>query len=125
MDLITYTSIFRFERRLYAIYDWELPFPVSLFQLVSFVGALGLTFVVSGFLGVAPSAGTAWVFVVPPGFAAWLASQPVADAKRPHAWIGTQARYLTEARVLNRLRPERGPGRVRFSGVAFHPGGSE
>ena len=119
MDLHTYTSIFRFERRLYAIYDWELPFPVSLFQLVAFVGALGLTLVVSDLLGVAPSAGTAWVFVVPPAFAAWLASQPVADATRPHVWILSQARYMTEPRALNRLRAEHAPKRVRLSGVVL------
>jgi hypothetical protein len=119
MDLPTYTSIFRFERRLYAVYDWELPFPVSLFQLVAFVAALGLTFVVVGLLGVEPSAATAWVFVVPPGLAAWLASQPVADAKRPHAWLLTQGRYLSEPCALNRLRPERAPHRVRFEGTLY------
>ncbi len=122
VELPTYTSIFRWERRLYAIYDWELPVPVSLFQLVAFVGALLVTFAVTGLLGVPVSAGTAWVFVVPPAFAAWLASQPVADAKRPHAWLASQARYFTEPRALNRLRPERNPGRVRFSATVWCPG---
>ncbi|MGH9021814.1 MAG: conjugal transfer protein, partial [Acidimicrobiia bacterium] len=113
-DLPTYTSIFRFERRLYAIYDWELPVPVSLFQLVAFLGALVATLVTTGLLGIEASAGTAWVFVVPPATAAYLASQPLVDAKRPHAFLFTQARYLTEPRALNRLRPERALVRVGF-----------
>lgn len=113
MELPTYTSVFALERRLYAVYDFELPAPIGLFQAAAFL-VVGVAFLIVGRLsGVPMSPGTAWFYVVPPGFAAWLASRPVAESKRPHEWLASQARHLSEPRVLHRLRDGRGPERVR------------
>src|SRR3954470_1073259 len=115
MELPTYTSVFALERRLYAVYDFELPAPVGLFQAAAFL-VVGVMFLIVGrLLGVPLTPGTAWFYVVPPGFAAWVASRPVADAKRPHQWLVSQGRYLAEPRVLHRLRDGRGPKAVRLS----------
>lgn len=113
MELPTYSAAFGFEKRLYAIYDLELPVPVSLFQAGVFLLALAATLATTTILGVGLSAASAWLFVVPPATAAYLASRPLADGKRPHHWLVSQARHLTEPRSLARLRPDRGPGRIR------------
>src|SRR3954454_20249506 len=111
MELPTYTSVFALERRLYAVYDFELPAPVGLFQAAAFL-VVGVVFLIVGRLfGVPITAGTAWFYVVPPGFAAWAASRPVAESKRPHQWLLSQARFLTEPRVLHRLCDGRAPQR--------------
>lgn len=107
MELPTYSAVFAFEKRLYAVYDFELPISVSLFQGGVFLAALGATIAANALLGIAMSAASFWVFVVPPGFAAYLAARPLGDGKRPHQWVATHARHLTEPRTLARLRPRR------------------
>lgn len=107
MELPTYSAVFAFEKRLYAVYDLELPAPVSLFQAGAFLAALAVVVPAMLFLGVGLSAASCWVFVVPPALAAYLASRPLEDGKRPHHWLVSQARYLTGPRVLVRLRPDR------------------
>lgn len=118
MQLPTYTSMFRHERKLYAIYDFELPAPVSLFQAGAFVVSLAVVYAVLQLLGIPLNAFWAFAYLVPPGVAAWLASQPVADGKRAHHWLGSQIRYLTEAKTLCRLRPYREPQVIHLRAVA-------
>ena len=113
MELPTYSAVFGFEKRLYAIYDLELPVPVSLFQAGVFLLALAATFAAAGLVGIGLTAASTWLFVVPPATAAYLASRPLADGKRPHHWLASQARHLTEPRLLVRLRPGRAPTRIR------------
>lgn len=114
MELPTYTSVFTLERRLYAIYDLELPAPIGFFQAAAFVAAAAVFLLAGQVLGIPLSAGTAWFYLVPPGFAAWIASKPVAEGKRPHAWVLAQLRHLGEPRVLHRLAPAHEPGAVRL-----------
>jgi len=118
VELPTYSAVFGFEKRLYAIYDLELPVPVSLFQAGVFLLALAATLAVTTLAGVGLTAASAWVFVVPPATAAYLASRPLADGKRPHHWLASQARHLAEPRTLVRLRPDRAPTRIRPHGRA-------
>ena len=121
MELPTFTSIFNVERKLYAVYDIELPFPVSVMQagavILSFLGALLLLHV----LGVVPSASTGWLYIVPPGIAGWAASQPVADHKKLHTWLYSQLRHLAEPRVLHRLRRPYEPAVLRVSASIWRP----
>jgi hypothetical protein len=116
VELPTYSAVFGFEKRLYAIYDLELPVPVSLFQAGVFLLALAATLATTTIVGIGLSAASAWVFVVPPATAAYLASRPLADGKRPHHWLASQVRHLTEPRTLVRLRPDRSPSRIRPRG---------
>lgn len=98
--LPTYTSVFRLRRRLYAVYDWELPVPVGLLEVAVFAGGVALFALLGRLLGIPLTPGTAWFFLVPPGFLAYLARQPVADHKPPHAWLGARLRFLLEPRRL-------------------------
>jgi hypothetical protein len=116
VELPTYSAVFGFEKRLYAIYDLELPVPVSLFQAGVFLPALAATLAFTTMAGIGLTAASAWAFVVPPATAAYLASRPLADGKRPHHWLTSQARHLTEPRTLVRLHPDRAPGRTRPRG---------
>ena len=113
--LPTYTSVFRLRRRLYAVYDWELPVPVGLFEATVFVGAV-VAFALLGqafAMGLTP--GNAWFYVIPPVFVAYLARQPVADAKQPLDWLASHARYLLEPRVVHRLADAHGPASVTIA----------
>lgn len=107
LELPTYSAVFAFEKRLYAIYDVELPTSVSLFQGAVFLLAVAADILITGLFGVGLSARSFWVFVVPPGGAAWVASQPLADHKRPHQWLATRLRHWREPHTLVRLHPQR------------------
>lgn len=120
VELPTYTSVFRLERRLYAIYDWELPVPVGVGGAAAFVLAALVFLVLGRVLNIELTAGTAWFYVVPPAFAAYLARRPVADAKQPHAWAVSQLRFLLEPRVVHRLADPAEASRVVVSASAWH-----
>ncbi|MDP8971342.1 MAG: conjugal transfer protein [Actinomycetota bacterium] len=111
-ELPTYTSVFRLERRLYAIYDWELPIPVGLAQAGTFLAAVTVFWVLGRLLGIELTAGSAWFYLVPPAFVSYLARMPLADHKQPHRWLASQVRYLLEPRVLLRLAEPREPAVV-------------
>jgi TcpE family len=118
LDLPTYTKLFEVERKLYKIFDLELPRPVGLLEVLAFGSTLLLIVIVMYMLRLGLTADNAFLFIVPPGLAAWLISQQfdVTDSKRPHIWLLTQAKYLLEPRHLVRLDPNREPGRLRLSG---------
>jgi hypothetical protein len=119
--LPTYTSIWRIERRLYKIYDWVLPMPISIPQMaVFFVTLLLWALVLHGFnVSMRPSTG--WLYLTPPGFAAWAAERPLIEEKRPHELAASQVRYMFEPRRLHRLAERRQPGRVHISGMVWSP----
>lgn len=116
-ELPTYTSVFQLERRLYALYDLELPVPVGLLQAGVFAGTAGMSLLGMRLLGLDLTAGTAWVVLVPPGFAAWCASRPVVEGRRPHRWLAAQVRHLLEPRRLDAVRDRHEPGTCEVVGV--------
>lgn len=119
MLLPTYTSIWLIERRLYKVYDWVLPMPVSIPQSAVFLGTLFLWgLLLQGFnVPVRPSTG--WLYLIPPGFAAWASERPLVEEKRPHELAASQVRYLFEPRMLHRLAERRQPERVHLSGTVW------
>lgn len=119
-ELPTYTSVFRLRRRLYALYDFELPVPVGLAEAGVFLLAAGIFWVLGHALGIAFTPGSAWFFVVPPGFLAYLARLPVADGKQPHALVAARIRYLLEPRALHRLAEAHEPGAVTLAPRTSH-----
>lgn len=119
IPLPTYTSVFRLRRRLYALYDWELPVPVGLFEASVFLAAAGAFALLGAVFGLGFDAGSAWFYVVPPLFVAYLARQPVADAKQPLDWVLSHARYLLEPRVVHRLADARERDRVRVTATVW------
>jgi hypothetical protein len=112
VDLPTYTSIFHVERKLYKVHDVELPYPVDLLQLGVFGVTLLVIVAVVHALHLGFDLDWLWIYVVPPGAAAWAVSRPLLEAKRPHQWLLAQLRYLLEPRLLHGLAPAHEPPRV-------------
>lgn len=125
VELPTYTAVFRLKRRLYAIYDWELPVPVGLLEVGVFAAGVAVCALLAELVGVPLSPGSAWFFIVPPGFLAYAARRPLADAKQPHAWAWARVRYALEPRRLHDLadRPPR-QRREQRSTLADEPPGA-
>jgi TcpE family len=121
MHLPTYTSIWKIERRLYKLYDWVLPMPVSIPQAAVFLSTFMLWGLLLGAFGVPAQASTGWLFLVPPGFAAWASGRPLIEEKRPHELVASQVRYPLEPRRLHRLTERRHPERVQLFGTVWTP----
>jgi conjugation transfer TcpE-like protein len=117
--LPTYTSIWRIERRLYKVYDWVLPMPISIPQAAVFLVILFLWGLLLHAFNVPVRPSTGWLYLTPPGFAAWASERPLVEEKRPHELVGSQVRYLFEPRTLLRLAERRQPERVHVCGTVW------
>lgn len=123
MDLPTYTNIWRIEKRLYKLYDFRLPFPVPVTTGGIFIGSVAGWCLLLALLRVPFDFGNGWhlvLWVVPPGMLAFLATRPVAESKRLGELLSSQVRYMGEARVYVRMRPEYEPAHVHVRATVWH-----
>lgn len=121
IELPVYTSIFRLQRRLYRVYDVDLPAPVTFPQVVAFLLAAFVTVVALRMIGVDLTPGSAWVFLVPPAMAAWVANRRISDERSPAQWCASQLRHLVEPRTLTSFSPDRQRDAVSFSVAEWRP----
>jgi len=105
VDLPTYTNIWRIEKRLYKLYDFRLPMPLPVGQIAVFTAIAVPYVIVLTVLGLPFSHTSFWLYVLPPGVLAWLATRPVLESKRLPELIVSQLRYLGEPRSWCRLAP--------------------
>jgi MinD-like ATPase involved in chromosome partitioning or flagellar assembly len=105
VDLPTYTSIWRIEKRLYKLYDFRLPMPLPIGQVTVFAAIAVPYVVVLTLLGLRFNHTLVWLYILPPGVVTWLVTRPVLEGKRLPELIGSQLRYLAEPRVWCRMAP--------------------
>ena len=121
MDLPTYTSIWRIEKRLYKLYDFRLPMPLPVGQ-ISVFAAIAVPYVVLlGVLGLPFNHTLIWLYILPPGALTWLATRPVLEGKRLPELIKSQIRYLAEPRVWCRMAPSSERDVVLVTGRVWRP----
>jgi hypothetical protein len=106
MELRTYTHLWHVERRLYKLYDFTLPMPVSVRQLGIVIGSGVPWFILMKILHVpfAPPFGH-MIWLAPPAILAWYANKPVAEGKRLFELLRSRVRFLGQARRYARLSP--------------------
>ena len=105
MDLPTYTSIWRIEKRLYKLYDFRLPMPVPVGQIAVFAAITVPYVILLTILGLPFNHSLFWLYVLPPGVITWLATRPVLESKRLPELIISQVRYLGEPGIWCRMAP--------------------
>jgi hypothetical protein len=105
VDLPTYTSIWRIEKRLYKLYDFRLPMPLPIGQIAVFTAIAVPYVVLLTVLGLPFNHKLIWLYVLPPGLLTWLATRPVLESKRLPELVMSQLRYLAEPRVWCRMAP--------------------
>jgi len=105
VELPTYTNIWKIEKRLYKLYDFRLPMPLPVGQVVAFLAiAVPYTLILTT-AGMPFSHTWLWLYILPPGVLAWLVTRPVLEGKRLPELLVSQLRYLTEPRTWCRLAP--------------------
>ncbi|WP_052809262.1 TcpE family conjugal transfer membrane protein [Streptomonospora alba] len=120
MDLPTYTNIWRIEKKLYKLYDFRLPQPVSVVYIGVLVGVAFVWVMLLQLIGVPAEMPLHVIYIVPPFVIAFLATRPVVEGKRLSELISSQARYLAEPKAFTRLRPERESGTVAVTVRVWH-----
>ena len=105
MELPTYTSIWRIEKRLYKLYDFRLPMPLPVGQIAVFTAITVPYVILLTLLGLPFNHTLFWLYVLPPGVLTWLATRPVLESKRLPELIMSQARYLGEPSTWCRMAP--------------------
>lgn len=105
LELRTHTTLWQVEKRLYKIYDFTLPMPVSVKQLGIFF-SVGVPWVLLMKLVHLPFH-TPWhlLWIAPPAIGTWYANKPVAEGKRLIEFLSSQIRYFFQAEMFARLRP--------------------
>jgi len=106
MHLRTHTSLWRVEKRLYKLYDFTLPMPVSVRQIGIFLG-FGIPWVLLlKVIGVpfAPPFGHLF-WIAPPVLVSWWANKPVAEGKRLGEIVTSQVGYFFQPKKYARLLP--------------------
>ena len=105
MELPTYTSIWRIEKRLYKLYDFRLPMPLPVGQIAVFAAVTVPYIVLLTLFGLPFNHNLFWLYVLPPGLLTWLATRPVLESKRLPELIISQARYIGEPSTWCRMAP--------------------
>ncbi len=124
MDLPTYTSIWRIEKRLYKLYDFRLPMPLPVGQLAVFAAIAVPYLVLLQVFRVPFNHTLIWLYILPPGLLTWLATRPVLEGKRLPELVKSQLRYLAEPRVWCRMAPSSERDVVRVSGRVWRTSAS-
>ncbi len=103
MELPTYTSIWRIEKRLYKLYDFRLPMPLPVGQIAVFTAITVPYVILLTLFGLPFSHTLFWLYVLPPGVLTWLATRPVLESKRLPELIISQVRYIGEPSAWCRM----------------------
>lgn len=113
LELRTHTRMWQVEKKLYKIYDFTLPMPISL----RLAGIAVMTFIpwaiLMNALGVPfgpPFGHILWLF--PPGILTWAMNKPLVEGRKLHEVGTAQVRfYATQAPAYADLVPDKAPDR--------------
>jgi MinD-like ATPase involved in chromosome partitioning or flagellar assembly len=105
VELPTYTSIWRIEKRLYKLYDFRLPMPLPVGQIAVFTAITVPYVILLTLFGLPFNHNLFWLYVLPPGVLTWLATRPVLESKRLPELIISQVRYIGEPSAWCRMTP--------------------
>ena len=114
--LPTWTCLYQVDRQLHSLHGVDLPRPVALTQLATFVVAGVVAFLALHLAGVAFTAESALFFLGPPALLGYLSTHeiPFMDHRRPLGWTVTQLRHVAEPSILDTLSRRREPSQLRL-----------
>ena len=106
MEIRTFTSFWALERKLYSIYDFSLPFPISLRVLGVFVGTGTPWWLTLWLLHVPITSPWYLIWLIPPAAFAYFGSKPIFEGKTLFQYLRSRIQYLFENRAYKGLEPD-------------------
>ena len=111
----SYTSIWAVEKVIYAINDFQLPFPVTFNQMAWFVLTLFIIIVLGNLPPLSLINGALLKYLGIPAGIAWFMSQKSFDGKKPIGFIKSIYRYFTSPKITFNQK------KVEDKSVVFQP----
>lgn len=121
--LRTHTSLWQVEKRLYKLYDFTLPSPVSLKQLGYFVGFSVPWWFILSVLGVPFHAPWHLLWLAPPVLVTIATARPVAEGKRLGELALSQIKYLMQPKQMTQMSANTEPDIIHVVGKVWRPDG--
>ncbi|MCO7128357.1 conjugal transfer protein [Sporolactobacillus shoreicorticis] len=103
----SYTRIWNVEKVIYAINDFQLPFPVTFTQMAWFVCSLLLVILLANVPPVSLIHGVLLKYVGLPVGLTWFMSQKTFDGKKPYGFLKSVITYLLRPKVTYAGKPVR------------------
>ncbi|CAB1253764.1 TcpE family protein [Clostridiaceae bacterium BL-3] len=103
----SYTSIWNVEKVIYAINDFQLPFPVTFTQMAWFVCSLLLVVMFANVSPLSMIHGALLKYVGIPAALTWFMSQKTFDGKKPFGFLKSVFSYIVRAKVTYAGKPVR------------------
>jgi len=105
MEVKTYTDFWSMEKKLYSIYDFSLPAPVSLRTVGIFLG-LGIPWMaLMAILHVTLDPPWFLIYIAPPAVFAYFGSKPIFEGKNIFQYLGSRIRYVFQSKFYKGLEP--------------------
>ena len=106
MEIRTFTTFWNMEKKLYAIYDLQLPFPIPIRSVIVF-GVVGLPYwLILNLAGLSFGLNASVIFwILPPILLAFIADKPIFQGKNLIDFIKSTYTFLMESRRYKGLAP--------------------
>lgn len=114
MQIKTYTDLWSMEKKLYAIYDLQLPAPVSLRAVGIFIGIAIPWVALLAFFSVPANPPWFILYIAPPGVVAWLGSKPFFEGKNLFQYLGSRLQFIFQSKTYYNLAPSQDNSGVRY-----------
>lgn len=101
----SYTNIWNVEKVIYAINDFQLPFPVTFTQMAWFVVSLFAVIVFAELPPLSMIDGAFLKYVGIPVAVTWFMSQKTFDGKKPYGFLKSSISYLLRPKVTYAGKP--------------------
>lgn len=106
MEIRTFTTFWSMEKKLYSIYDLQLPFPIPIRSVIVF-GAVGLPYwVILNLLGLQFGLSPLIIlWLAPPLLIAFIADKPIFQGKNIIDFMKSTSNFLMESKTYKGLAP--------------------
>ena len=105
MEIKTFTSFWNIEKKIYSIYDIQLPFAVSI-RSVGIFAVTGIPYwLILSMFGVPFSLSLIVVWVAPPLVFALIGNRPIFEGKNIVDYLGSRIKFLFESKRYKGLQP--------------------
>lgn len=106
MQARTYTSLWRVERRIYRIYDVNLPYAVTVRQIGVFAGIVAIWIPIMLLFRIPANTSFGFVaWVGPPILLAYLSNRPLAENKTLTELLFSEVKFRLSSALTHRLQP--------------------
>lgn len=105
MEIRTFTNFWNIEKKIYSIYDIQLPVAVSLRAVGVFAGTGVPYWIILNLFGIQIGLSTFLIFLAPPVVFAIIGNKPIFEGKSLVDYLQSRIKFLFESRKYKGLRP--------------------